>query len=583
MNDYGPAGGIDDEINVLRGQLGVLDGEGDNLELWDKHINAVENLEGGLSRNSNPQALALARDSFERLLSRSPLFFGYWKKYAEDEFVISGTESAEMVYERGIAANPHSVDLWAEYCRFKMDTCHNLDVVREHFERASVAVGIDFMSHPFWDKYIEFETRQEAHSRVFAILSRVCRIPLHQYSRYYEKLRTMAHSMPLTDIATPEELARCQAEVQAESAAQGVTSRPELEVERDVRTKIDAMYYEIFTTTANEVNNRWTYESELGHQYFHTVPLSHAQLNGWRKYLDFEEAGGDYERIKFLYERCVNTCALYDEFWYRFARWMSSHAGKGEEVRHIYIQAAFLVPVSRPGIRLQWAYFEESNGRIDVARDIHAGILFKLPDCTEVIISWAHLERRQGGTEAAIQVLRDHIDAPTVNLYTKAMLVAEWAKLLWKAKGSAEAARAVFAKNAQWYGDSRLFWEKWFEFELEQPMESEGEETIGQRVKHVYDEFRSKSRLSAAVKRDLGKIYLDFLVHRGGKDAMKEFLEVDRAIFGSATVAALSTNNQNGDAGELDEDSKKKAETRLFFFYDHEEQDPAATGPAQFE
>lgn len=211
---------------------------------------------------------------------------------------------------------------------------------------------------------------------------------------------------------------------------------------------------------------------------------------------------------------------------------MSTQPGKEEEVRHIYVQAAFLVPASRPGIRLQWAYFEESNGRVDVARDIHAGILNKLPDCTEVIISWAHLERRQGGPDAAIQVLRDHIEAPTVNLFTKAMLVAEWAMLLWKAKGSAEQARGVFVKNAQWYGDSRLFWEKWFKFELEQPTETEGEETTARRVKHVYDEFRRRSRLSAAVKRDLGKIYLDFLVHRGGKDAMKEFLEVDRAVFG---------------------------------------------------
>ncbi|KAL3961752.1 hypothetical protein ACCO45_003275 [Purpureocillium lilacinum] len=574
MNDYVPTGGVDDEIHALRTQLTALESDPDNLDLWDKHINSAEKVEGGLSRNSNPQALSLARESFERLLHRSPLFFGYWKKYAEDEFVISGTESAEMVYERGIAANPHSVDLWAEYCRFKMDTCHNLDVVREHFERASHAVGIDFMSHPFWDKYIEFETRQEAHTRVFALL----------YSRYYEKLRAMAHTLPLTDIATPEDLTRIQAEVQAESAAHGVTSRPELEVERDVRAKIDAMYYDVFTATANEVNNRWTYESELGHQYFTTLPIQHAQLNGWRKYLDFEEAGRDYERIKFLYERCVNTCALYDEFWYRFARWMSTQPGKEEEVRHIYVQAAFLVPASRPGIRLQWAYFEESNGRVDVARDIHAGILNKLPDCTEVIISWAHLERRQGGPDAAIQVLRDHIEAPTVNLFTKAMLVAEWAMLLWKAKGSAEQARGVFVKNAQWYGDSRLFWEKWFKFELEQPTETEGEETTARRVKHVYDEFRRRSRLSAAVKRDLGKIYLDFLVHRGGKDAMKEFLEVDRAVFGSAAVAALSVNEQNGEAGaDLDEETLKKAETRLFFFYDHEEQNSAATGPADYE
>lgn len=462
------------------------------------------------------------------------------------------------------------------------------------------------MSHPFWDKYIEFETRQEENARVFAILKRICHIPLHQYSRYYEKLRAMAQTLPFADVVSAEELSRIQAEVQAEGAAQGLGARPELEVEREIRAKIDALFYEVFTATASEVNNRWTYESELGHQYFHTIALSHAQLNGWRKYLDFEEASGDYERVKFLYERCINTCALYEEFWLRFVRWMSTQPGREDEVRHVYMQASFLVPVSRPGIRLQWACFEESQGRVNVARDIHAGILNKLPDCTEVIISWAQLERRQSGTDAAVQVLKDHIDAPTVDLFTKAMLVAEWAGLLWKAKGSADQARAVFSKNSQWYGDSRLFWEKWFEFELEQPTDTTSEEAIAQRVKHVYDEFRNKSRLSDIVKRSLGKIYLGFLLHRGGKDSMREFLKVDCDVFGyvvdvacvekscvlgwmltmgsPSSVAALTTNTQNGESkGELDEASMKKAESQLFFFYDHEEKDPAATGPAEFD
>ncbi|GJN72953.1 hypothetical protein PLICBS_007029 [Purpureocillium lilacinum] len=103
MNDYVPTGGVDDEIHALRTQLTALESDPDNLDLWDKHINSAEKVEGGLSRNSNPQALSLARESFERLLHRSPLFFGYWKKYAEDEFVISGTESAEMV---GIPRRP---------------------------------------------------------------------------------------------------------------------------------------------------------------------------------------------------------------------------------------------------------------------------------------------------------------------------------------------------------------------------------------------------------------------------------------------------------------------------------------------
>jgi pre-mRNA-processing factor 39 len=37
------------------------------------------------------------RDVYDRFLARFPLFFGYWKKYADLEFSIAGTEAAEMV------------------------------------------------------------------------------------------------------------------------------------------------------------------------------------------------------------------------------------------------------------------------------------------------------------------------------------------------------------------------------------------------------------------------------------------------------------------------------------------------------
>lgn len=337
-------------------------------------------------------------------------------------------------------------------------------------------------------------------------------------------------------------LAKFQAEVAAEAAAYGGGPRPELEVERDVRAKIDAMYYEVFTQTQAEVSKRWTYEAENKRPYFHVTELEASQLNNWRKYLDFEEAEGDFSRIVALYERCLVTCAFYDEFWFRYARWMAEQPGKEEEVRNIYIRASTLyVPISRPGIRMQWAYFEESCGRIDVALDIHAAILLKLPDCVEVIVSWANLQRRQNGVDAAIQVLKDHIEAPTVDLFTKAALVAEWAILLWKGKNSAEEARAVFHKNVQWYADSRIFWDKWFQFELEQDgKDKDGEPGAGQAelVKHVFDEFRSRSRLPAPVKRELAQLYMNFLVQRGGKDAMKEFLTVDRQMFGSVNHAS---------------------------------------------
>ena len=417
-------------------------------------------------------------------------------------------------------------DVLTRYCRL--------------FERGATFVGLDFLAHPFWDKYLEYEERQEANDRIYAIHARIIRIPMHQYARYYERFRVLSHTIPLDEMAPAEDVARFRSEVEAESMAYGGVQRPELEVERDIRTKIDSMYYEIFTVTQNEVSKRWTYESEIKRPYFHVTELEHSQLANWRKYLDFEESEGDYTRIVCLYERCLTTCALYDEFWFRYARWMSAQAGKEEEVRNIYLRAGTMfVPVSRPGIRLQWAYFEESTGRVDVAIGIHEAILQKIPDCVEVIVSWANLERRQKGLEAAIQVYKDQIDTPTVDLYAKAALVAEWAYLLWKAKGSTEDARAIFLKNVQWYADSRIFWERWFQFELEQPL---SDANHAERVRHVFDELRSQSRLSAAVKKELSQVYLDYLVQRGGKDAMKMFLEVDREMFGYVSHMVLPSS-----------------------------------------
>ncbi len=453
---------------------------------------------------------------------------------------------------------------------------------RRLFERGASCVGLDFMAHPFWDKYIEYEERQEAQDRIFALLVRIIRIPMHQYARYFDRFRALAHTRPLIEVVDAETLAKFQAEIATETPGQ----RPEIDVERDVRGKIDGMYFEVFQSTQNEVSKRWTYESEIKRPYFHVTELENAQLSNWRKYLDFEEAEGDYSRIVCLYERCMTTCAFYDEFWFRYTRWMASQAEKESETRNIFIRAATMfVPLSRPGIRMQWAYFEESTGRVGVALAIHEAILMKLQDCTEVIISWANMERRQNGVDAAIQVYKDQIDAPTVDVYTKAALVAEWALLVWRGKGSAEDARAIFVKNVQWYADSRHFWDKWFEFELSQQVDGQSAPDQAERLHHVFVELRSKSRLSAASKMELAQAYMNYLVQQGGKEAMKTFLEVDRDMFGPASVRTKSSTEENGaqPVGELDGTSRRKAETQWLKFYEaHFEPLAEAQGTADF-
>jgi pre-mRNA-processing factor 39 len=69
----------------------------DNFDSWEKLVRAAETQEGGLNRNSSPQSIAATREVYDRFLAKFPLLFGYWKKYADLEFSIAGTEAAEMV------------------------------------------------------------------------------------------------------------------------------------------------------------------------------------------------------------------------------------------------------------------------------------------------------------------------------------------------------------------------------------------------------------------------------------------------------------------------------------------------------
>jgi pre-mRNA-processing factor 39 len=380
---------------------------------------------------------------------------------------------------------------------------------------------------------LDFEERSEAHDRIFAILNKIVYIPMHQYARYFERFRQLAHSRPLVELLPAETLAQYRAEIEAEITGFPAIPKGELEIERELRTRIDNLHLEIFTRTQAETTKRWTYESEIKRPYFHVTELDYHQLINWRKYLDFEEAEGDYTRAQFLYERCLITCAFYDEFWFRYARWMLGQEGKEEEVRNIYQRASTIfVPISRPGIRLQYAYFEEMAGRVDVARDIQQAILFTMPGHVETIVSWANLQRRQSGLDAAIEVYKAQIDSQEIDIFAKAALVVEWANLLWKIKGSVEEARQVFQKNQHWYLDSRRFWLKYLEFELGQPTSEATEKEHFARVKKVFEDMRSTSHMSSDAVKELTHCYMEYLQQRGGSDAMKEYLMIDKEVNG---------------------------------------------------
>jgi len=402
-------------------------------------------------------------------------------------------------------------------------------------------VGLDFHSHPFWDKYIEFEERVQEPANATRLYSRVFRLPIHQFSRYYEKLTVLLGTRPVEELVEPEVLETLKGQMQLEN--QGQLEKPPLELERQMRQHIAQHHYEQYGRTQADVSSRWNFEQAINRAYFHVTELEDSELDNWRKYLDFEEQQGDFQRTCFLYERCLVSCALYDEFWLRYARWMFAQGkDKEENTRIIYTRASCVfVPISAPTVRLNWARLEEKLGRTSVARDIYESILEQSPGHEETLLGLANIERRQEGNDAAVRLLEEHIAQS--NNHIGGILVAEQVRILWQCKGAVDEARQVFKDKFAKFLDSREFWLKYLDFEVAQP--SPDHEEAHTRVKEIYELLRTQGHFSSTVSKELSQYYMNFLLNRGGKDAAEEYMQLDRDVNGYVSSVRSAPSHSN--------------------------------------
>ncbi|KAK9370884.1 hypothetical protein V1509DRAFT_615089 [Lipomyces kononenkoae] len=523
----------------------LLEQDTDNFENWESLIGATEALDGGIGRSSSPETVEQIRILFDAFLRKFPLLFGYWKRYADIEFSVAGSDASEAIYRRAVASIPNSVDLWTGYCSFKMDTCPDVDEVRELFDTATEFTGIDFLSHTLWDKYIEFEERLERPDMVMQVLDRVTRIPMHQYARYFERYTHLSASRPVEELTSQEEFDQVRTALSEELGQKGEKMLP-AEIDRELRIRIQKLHVTRFTEVQQETMRRWPFEAEIKRPYFHVKPLDETEMVNWRRYLDFEEIEGDFRRVQFLYEKCLVATALYDEFWFRYVRWLSAQDGDHrEDVRNVYRRGSgIFAPIGRPAFRLAYAYFEEAEGDHDLARNVFESILSELPGNIETIIAKANFERRVAGADSAIGVYTSAIESGSCDVYTRGALIAEWARILWTVKGSPDDARGLFEKYADHYLDSRYFWINYLRFEIALPSSPETETERYQYISKVHHDIRTKARLQPLVVKDLSHIYMVYLLERGGPGAIKEHNRLDIEVNGYERKAfkLLTTN-----------------------------------------
>jgi len=127
--------------------------------------------------------------------------------------------------------------------------------------------------------------------------------------------------------------------------------------------------------------------------YFHVTPLSEELLETWHAYLTFQEAEGNTNKTVQLYERCLVPCVRsssllttcralilsylcdyvqcnYAVYWRRYAFFVENVLGP-EAVKGIWERATGKLLKRRVDPFLDYALFEEAQGRLDVATHLY--------------------------------------------------------------------------------------------------------------------------------------------------------------------------------------------------------------------
>jgi pre-mRNA-processing factor 39 len=227
---------------------------------------------------------------------------------------------------------------------------------------------------------------------------------------------------------------------------------------------------------------------------------------------------------------------LYDEFWFRYVRWLEGVGGHDEDIRYALHRASTtFVPVVRPAIRYHYSLWEESKGNIPVARAILKSLAIKMPHLISTYISMANLERRVKGLDAGVESIKNSLASGKLDIYTLGALVAEWARMIWKVKGDIEGARRVFESHAEEYLDSKYFWINYLKFELEQPLDVSDPDITHRRITAVFKQITERARLPPLTVRDLTEEYMQYLLERRS-GLVDQYITLDRETNGPFIV-----------------------------------------------
>ncbi|XP_033218566.1 pre-mRNA-processing factor 39-like isoform X2 [Belonocnema kinseyi] len=407
-----------------------------------------------------------AREAYSKFLERYPYCYGYWRKYADYEKKKGDPENVQKVFDAGLKAISLSVDLWLHYINHcKVVYEKDEKKMREQYERAIAACGLEFRSDRLWESYIKWETEGKRLNKVTAIYDRLLCTPTLGYISHFEAFQEFVSANAPNQILSVDDFLTLRSEVKTLLKSEDVTPAssadappgeeppphevpPTDEETRAIREKIISSRRKMHKANVNSVAARWSFEEGIKRPYFHVKPLERCQLKNWKEYLDYEINEKDLSRIIILFERCLIACALYDEFWMRFVRFLESSKGdNSEKIRDVYTRACTVHHPKKPNLHLQWATFEENQGNFEKAAEILENIDAVLPNMLQIAYRRINLERRRGDLDKACTLYESYI-ANSKNRTIANNIAVKYARFLCKVKNDTDKAVKTLLKAA---------------------------------------------------------------------------------------------------------------------------------------
>jgi pre-mRNA-processing factor 39 len=546
---------LDDVLQELRKRV---EADVTDFDAWTQLVSTCEKLD-------DPEKL---RSAYQDFVAEYPLFHAYWERYSSATGRFGGDPAA--IFEQGVAAIPYSVNLWVQYAQHLIASEAPSEKVTETFERGLGYVSTHFLSHPLWDKYIEYQLHQQATASVSEIYARILRSsPNQQLERYLASFKEYVATRTIYELMQASEIEQERAKLAAAAPSQtkeegGEEEGDATKLSEDDKIKRNWMAPKLAACESTK-RKRETIspfeDSVKGSHHFHVYTLDKGQLSNWNRYLDYEEKEGDLASVTTLYERCLISCASYPAFWIRYALYIESQPqGGGDLTRvcEILDRATKTHTKRKPECHLWKARFDERRGEIEACRSGYQHLLKDVaPNLLQGIVAYANLERRQGSVESASKVFQDALESTKERASegssstTFAYIAIHYARFVQHVKKDIEKARGIYEYALGIAPHQRILWESYVLLETY----AKQEEDLNTKVGNIFKRALATESMSVEDKEQLSLHSLEYTDLLGSREELSAVQSTHWKMFrGSAQASEEAKDSTTSNKRALETD-----------------------------